>query len=578
MRSSGFFLKKKTPVTILKMSRCIPKMLYTRPMKCFRPYLALALAAVLMPFASLPARAQSQVSDATAVHLAPISETLGDRIQAILADPALSHAEFGISVTTLDGESLYGLNEGRLFTPASTVKLATTAAVFALLPVNALTWTTDVVSAGDLDTQGVLHGDLILLGVGDPTLSARHYPYQAPGTVSIAPTAATAPATEPPSALTVLEQLAEQVAHAGVRAVNGNIIGDDSFYLDEPYGQSWSWDDLQWSYGAPVSAVTFNDNSLGLSVTSNPETPGATTAAWIPEVNYYTLDNSMTPALPGLPAHPGLERRPGSMMVRAWGTVPARGLRAGLAVEDPAQFTAVAFKEALNKRGISVTGTPVAGHRRPTGIGDFAGERAQPLVLTPSALSTVQAPLQGRRLLAWHISVPAAQDVTVTNKTSLNLHAELLLRLLGKVHANDGSFAQGTRVVRQFLVNAGISDNDFFFYDGSGMSPQDRVTPRAFTQLLVYASQQPWGSAWRDTLPVAGVDGTLTNRFKNSPLKNRMWAKTGTLSEVNALAGYLAATSGKTLAFSILVNNHRPGSIAEAQAIDRIAEAIAAAE
>ena len=160
-----------------------------------------------------------------------------------------------------------------------------------------------------------------------------------------------------------------------------------------------------------------------------------------------------------------------------------------------------------------------------------------------------------------HFSVPVAEDITVINKTSQNLHAELLLRLLGKVLGTEGSFEEGTRVVRQFLVNAGVDDNDFFLYDGSGMSPDDRIAPRAFTRLLAYASQQPWGEAWRATLPVAGVDGTLKGRFKDSPLKGRMWAKTGTLNEVNALSGYLTAASGKTLAFSILVNGRRPGAM-----------------
>ena len=132
--------------------------------------------------------------------------------------------------------------------------------------------------------------------------------------------------------------------------------------------------------------------------------------------------------------------------------------------------------------------------------------------------------------------------------------------------------------MRQFLLNAGVDDADFFLYDGSGMSPDDRVAPRAFTQLLAYASRQPWGAAWRDTLPIAGVDGTLAARFKDSPLKGRVQAKTGTMSEVNALSGYVVANSGKTLAFSIIVNGHRPGSEAESQAIDRIVEAIAAAD
>jgi len=123
-----------------------------------------------------------------------------------------------------------------------------------------------------------------------------------------------------------------------------------------------------------------------------------------------------------------------------------------------------------------------------------------------------------------------------------------------------------------------VADTDFFLYDGSGMSHEDLAAPRVFTQLLVYAAKQPWGDGWRATFPVAGVDGTLAGRFKNSSLKEKLWAKTGTHNEANALSGYLQAESGKKVAFSILVNSHRPGSTAEEQAIDRICEAIAAAE
>jgi len=188
------------------------------------------------------------------------------------------------------------------------------------------------------------------------------------------------------------------------------------------------------------------------------------------------------------------------------------------------------------------------------------------------------APLDGRKVLATRESIPLAEDITLTNKISQNLHAELLLRLLGKTFGSDGSFAQGSRVVRQFLLDAGVNDADFFLYDGSGMSADDRVAPRAYAQLLSYASRMSWGADWRNSLPVAGVDGTLSGRFRNSPLKGKLWAKTGTLNETNCLSGYLTTASGKTLAFSIMVNGHRPGSDAELQAIDRIAEAIAAAE
>jgi D-alanyl-D-alanine carboxypeptidase/D-alanyl-D-alanine-endopeptidase (penicillin-binding protein 4) len=149
---------------------------------------------------------------------------------------------------------------------------------------------------------------------------------------------------------------------------------------------------------------------------------------------------------------------------------------------------------------------------------------------------------------------------------------------LGKIQGTDGSFEQGTRVVRQFLIDAGVDDNDFFFYDGSGMSTDDRIAPRAMTRLLSFAARQPWGPALRASLPIAGVDGTLSDRFNNSPLRGHLWAKTGTHNEANALSGYLTASSGNTIVFSILVNGHRPGSNAELQAIDRIAEAIAVVE
>ena len=332
---------------------------------------------------------------------APPAGSLATVIGGLVAEPAVNRAHWGISVRTLDGYPVYSMNDGQFFQPASNAKIFTTAAAFGLLPANAV-YTTNVVAEGTVDASGTLHGALAILGVGDPTMSGRAYPY---GLHTDRP--------NPP--LGALEDMADQVARAGLHSIDGSVIGDDTWYPQQRYGSGWAADDLLWLYGAPVSALTINDNAVFLNVL--PNSPGA---VWNPGTTYYTLDNSATFAPGGAPAHPGLDRPYGSLSVRLFGTLPADGYHAGLAIDDPAEFAAKSLTEMLKARGITVSGQASARHRSSNNTQSFITERGQFVAFKPVNLTQIAAPLgsTGYRVLATHNSPPLVQDWVVTNKVS----------------------------------------------------------------------------------------------------------------------------------------------------------------
>jgi D-alanyl-D-alanine carboxypeptidase/D-alanyl-D-alanine-endopeptidase (penicillin-binding protein 4) len=310
-----------------------------------------------------------------------------------------------------------------------------------------------------------------------------------------------------------------------------------------------------------------------------------------PDVPYYTLEVAVTTGAPKSEGSVQMERAPGSNVLRVYGSiaVDAQPDVEEVAIQDPAEYAAVAFKAMLAARGVQVTGKARALHRISSDSVGFLRQAAEPIVNLDqrSTASTANVDMENRacqhcigkpeeRVLASHTSPPLIENLVVTNKVSQNLHAELFLHQLGAAVLGNGSTAQGARVVRAFLTDkVGIDADDFVFFDGSGLSGHDLVAPRATVKLLQYATTQPWFADWKRSLPVGGEDGTLAERFSEQPLKDHLFAKTGTLSEARALSGYLDCASGKKVIFSIMVDNHTPRSHADRDAMDKIVAAIA---
>jgi D-alanyl-D-alanine carboxypeptidase/D-alanyl-D-alanine-endopeptidase (penicillin-binding protein 4) len=495
-------------------------------------------------------------------------------------------------VIALDGTPIYSLNEAQLFQPASNAKLYTTAAAMALLgPEQKFTTRVEYGSVGR--PGKTVDGDLVIVGAGDGNLSDREFPYRTPSEPKSSPQSVVVP-------LRYLAEFADEIAAAGVKRLKGDVVGDDTVFPWEPYPEDWSIDDMVWGYGAPVSGLSFDENQITVTVRPGKTAADKPTFEWQTGYPaYYRIDTTgLVTGAAKSGSHVQMEREAGSKLLRIYGSiaVDAAPDSEEVAIADPAEFAAIALKGLLEDRGVRVDGVARAKHRLVVQGAEFLDESRKSIPKLPTLPSTpgLSSLLTGTvscsdacPVILQHTSPPIDEDVVLTNKVSQNLHAELLLRHLGKTFGQayaggdggvDGSTAEGVRVVRQFLINAGIDKDDFVFFDGSGLSGHDLVTPRATAKLLQFATAQPWFAAWKASLPVGGVDGGLESRFGKAPLKSHVFAKTGTLGEARALSGYLDCASGRAVIFSIMVGNHLPGDNSDRDAMDKIVAAIAAAD
>jgi D-alanyl-D-alanine carboxypeptidase/D-alanyl-D-alanine-endopeptidase (penicillin-binding protein 4) len=490
-------------------------------MKSSGPGIGLLLAALLYPAASNAA-------------------SLAERIQKLLGTSATTRAAFwGIQIVDAgSGQTLYELNPERFFVPASNTKLFTTALALARLGPD-FTFRTRVLAESAPDAQGRIRGSLVLAGGGDPNLSGRAIPYRMGS-----------PAGNP---LAALDDLADQVAARGVKRVDGDIVGDDTWYVWEPFAEGWAVDDLQYDYGAAVSALTLNDNTLSLTVQPGERAGDLATVTLDPPVEFYPIENRIR-TVEGGSRKIDFERDPGGSQVRLWGSIPLRdrGETLLLGVADPARYAAEAFRQALEERGIVVGGGAIARHL-------YRDEPAD-LKQLPTA-----ADLAGVEL-ARRTSAPLLEDLRVTDKVSQNLHAEMALRAVGRARRNVGSLEAGLEDLRAFLSEAGIDPASWDINDGSGLARLNLVTPSTVVKLLRFMIASPAHDAWLSLLPVAGRDGTLSARFGDSPAAGRVYAKTGTEAHVSALSGYAKRSDGSWIVFSLLTNNYN-GPVTEIRGV-----------
>ena len=526
-----------------------------------------------------PSRAAPQVSAAPQLTAAPAPQTsptplvapatldeLRDRIQEILRAPEFQPIQIAIKIKSLDtGRDVFEANSRKLYMPASNMKGYTFAAALVRLGPE-FRFRTSLYGASAPDATGTVRGDVVLYGRGDPTFAAS---------------------LNEGDYYKSLNDFAAKLAAAGVKRIEGDLIGDESYFDGPALGFGWEWDDLQGYYAAPVSALTINDNAVDVYIKPGPGIGAPALVSFGPAVTGFAIKNLITTGAADTPRNISLRRVLGTSTLELSGNIPLddkaakNGYEDSIALSEPALVFTTLFREALGRNGISVTGRvrTVDARTRPTsGVPDIA---------------------QLKELGFWE-SRPLRQVMADALKPSQNLYTELTLRALGRAAQGNPAWLPpppapnpsatpapnppparnttelGIAAVETFLNEAGIPPRTIFMMDGSGLSRHNLITAQATVQLYEYMSQNRYAPYFYVALPVGGVDGTLKSRFKGSPAENNVRAKTGTINYVATLSGYVKSAAGERFVFSILVNNYPSDSPVRRRVIDEIVIMLAA--
>jgi D-alanyl-D-alanine carboxypeptidase/D-alanyl-D-alanine-endopeptidase (penicillin-binding protein 4) len=446
---------------------------------------------------------------------------LHTELSTIFGAPAFERSIWGVLIQSVEtGETLFAVNPSKLMMPASTMKILTLAASAERLGWNH-TFETRLVTSGIIE-GGVLKGDVIAIGSGDPSLGNRVG-----------------------DGGRVMAAWADELWNAGIHAIDGRLIGDDNAFDDDGVGAGWSWDDLAYGFAAPVGALAFDENAVELAIRPGAVAGDLAEMVLRPVDGGLVVDNHLTTSAPDGDSSLELRRAPGSARLMVQGAVRLGRpeLVQTVSVDNPTDFFLAAMQRALSARGITISGAIVD-------------------------IDSVTPPPDTRttRTLVSHRSPPLTELAMPLMKVSRNLYGETLLKSLTTEDGRTGSVQSGRDAVVEVLRNWGVSPDSVILSDGSGLSRYNYVTVETLVSVLRFLAKNPrHAKSFEETLPVAGRDGTLANRMKGTIAEGNVHAKTGTISNVRAISGYVRTRDNEQLAFSIIANN----SIAAPAEIDR---------
>ena len=452
---------------------------------------------------------------------APPDPALVKSIDQALGDPVLAHGLKGMLVKSLkDGKMLYEKNSDVLFVPASNFKLLVSAAALDTLGPDYKMQTSLYITSKPTP-DGVLKGNIILVGHGDPVLKFEH-----------------------------LQAMADKLKEMGIKSIEGTVIGDDSWFDDVRLGWGWAWDDEPYYFSAQISALNLNENSVDVWVRPGQKVGDLATVRWTPATGYLTVKNDCRTSKAGSEKSLLVDRVRGRNIVRVTGSVPLdykpEKCEESIAVEDPTLFACQTLIEMLRRDGIEVAGQPARG----------------------------KLP-EGSELVMSNDSPPLSELLALLNKPSDNLIAECLFRTLGAQVKGKGSASAAEEVELAFLKKIGADASAVSILDGSGLSRMDAISPKNLVTILRYMYQHKDGKVFIDSLPIAGVDGNLKKRMSGTATQGNVKAKTGYLPRISSISGYVTTKAGDPLVFSIIMNNHLCKNKEATAVQDRIMELLA---